>query len=196
MNLVTKAAVTAAFASVASFASAATTTLNFNGETIGAIAGDTFMTSQDGLDFTFTGPGLRFRTLPTAFETAYSLDTWLSTTSDAGPITMLIEGAVINSVTFLNPINGSVTAETDIIDAEAFDSSSTLLDSVSSSDEYITLTGPDIASIVFVENSPGQGFVLGEFIIDYDMNAVPLPAGGFLLIGGLGALAAMRRRKS
>lgn len=38
----------------------------------------------------------------------------------------------------------------------------------------------------------GQGFVVG----DVDVAAVPLPAGGLLLLGALGGIAALRRRKS
>ena len=34
------------------------------------------------------------------------------------------------------------------------------------------------------------------FSVEYDLAAIPLPAGGFLLIGALGGLAALRRRKT
>lgn len=194
MGFFTKIATSAVLvASLAGSASAAVMTLDFTGEPLGPLAGDTYMTSQSGLDFTFTGPGLRFRSLPAAFEAAYGLDVWLSTNGDAGPITMAIAGAVINSVKFLNPINGSVTSEVDIIDAVARDAANVILDSSSSSAEYVTLFGPDIASITFVENSPGQGFVLGQFEIDY--TEVPVPASLPLLLAGLGGLAALRRRK-
>ncbi|MCB1365343.1 MAG: VPLPA-CTERM sorting domain-containing protein [Rhodobacteraceae bacterium] len=174
---------------------AATMTLDFTGETVGALAGDTFSKSQGALTFTFNGPGLRIRTLPSAFETAYSLDRWLSTTADAGPIEMLISGGVINSVRYLNPINGSVTSEIDVIDAVAYDALSTVLDSASNSNEYNTLFGPDIARMTFVEGSGGSGFVLGQFVVDYTAAAIPLPAGFPLLLAGLGGLAVLRRRK-
>lgn len=196
MNMIKTTAIAALMAGSASVgAMAATTTLDFTGETIGAIAGDTFMVSQDGLDFTFTGPGLQFRTLPAAFEIEYSLDVWLSTTSDAGPITMSIGGgATINSVTYLNPINGNVTSEVDEIEVEAFDATATLIDSADNSDEFNTLFG-NIASLTFVEGNPSAGFVLGQFVINYDASPIPLPAGLPLLLAGLGGFGLLRRLK-
>lgn len=48
----------------------------------------------------------------------------------------------------------------------------------------------NITSLTFSTNGGGN-----VRIDDIEVAAVPLPAGGFLLIGGLGALAALRRRK-
>ena len=168
-------------------------TLDFTGESLGPLAGDTYSKTQGGLTFTFNGPGLHFRGLGGGFDSTYGLDRWLSTTGDAGPIEMLISGGVINSITYLNPINGTVTSEVDIIDTVAYDALNNVLDSASTSAEYHTLFGPDIARMTFVENFSGQGFVLGKFVVDYTA-AVPLPAGLPLLLAGLGGLALMRRR--
>lgn len=57
--------------------------------------------------------------------------------------------------------------------------------------------GVSTASILF-ENSNGQGRLVrndGFSIDDIALSAVPLPAGAWLLLGGFGALAALRRRK-
>lgn len=189
----------AAFAAIiltgsAGTGSALSLTLDFSGETLGAIAGETFTKSQGGLDFTFVGSGLQFRTLPAAFEAQYGLDRWLSTTLDGEPITMTISGGFVNSVRFLNPINGTVGGEVDVISAQAFDAASSLLDSVSNGNEFNTLSGAGIASIVF--DDVNTGYVLGQFEIDYDPAVIPLPATLPLLAAGVGGLLAVRRRKA
>lgn len=177
---------------IASGAFAATTTVDFTGEALGPIADDSFMLSQEGLDITFSGLGLNFRTLPAAFEALYGMGPFLSTSSDSQEITMTIGGAVINSVTYLNPINGSATSEIDTIIATAFDGGGFVVDSAENSDEFNTLFG-DISTITF--NGVNTGYVLGQFVIDFDTAEVPLPAGLPLLLVGLGGLAAMRRKK-
>ncbi len=41
-----------------------------------------------------------------------------------------------------------------------------------------------------------SGFKVKSVTVHYDVSEVPLPAAGFLLLGGLGGLVAMRRRKT
>lgn len=53
------------------------------------------------------------------------------------------------------------------------------------------LTGYHGTSISFGADAANDNFRLGSFTVA----AIPLPAGGFLLIGGLGALALLRRRR-
>ena len=56
----------------------------------------------------------------------------------------------------------------------------------------VTMAGPDTLSFSGV----GDNDSLGGLLDDVSISAVPLPAGGLLLLGALGGLAAMRRRKS
>ncbi|EKE45489.1 hypothetical protein OCGS_0579 [Oceaniovalibus guishaninsula JLT2003] len=54
---------------------------------------------------------------------------------------------------------------------------------------YAGLSAGNYRIAVYEPNRPERGQ------IDFDISAVPLPAGGLLMLGGMGALAAMRRRK-
>ena len=55
----------------------------------------------------------------------------------------------------------------------------------------------DSMSLFFTDaNTPGDADAGGPIIDNVSVEAVPLPAGGLLLIGALGGLAALRRRKT
>ncbi len=56
--------------------------------------------------------------------------------------------------------------------------------------DFFGLAAGEYRIAVFEPNNPGVGN------IDFDISAVPLPAGGLLLVGGLGALGALRRREA
>ncbi len=53
-----------------------------------------------------------------------------------------------------------------------------------------------IDRLVFVDNSTGAGVGYSTFAFDPGTPAIPLPASAFLLLGGVGALAAFGRRRT
>ncbi|CUH39088.1 VPLPA-CTERM protein sorting domain protein [Jannaschia seosinensis] len=61
-------------------------------------------------------------------------------------------------------------------------------------DPRYVLIKSDFADNTFTWNATGKGSGLSG-VDGFDVAPVPLPAAGFLLLGGLGGLAAMRRRK-
>ena len=61
-------------------------------------------------------------------------------------------------------------------------------------DTVIAGLGSDTLQVAF--GDPTQKRKLGRGTIDLSVAAVPLPAGGLLLLGALGGIAALRRRKA
>ena len=158
--------------------------IDFESDPVGPIAGDTLVKNFGFGTVTFTGLGLQIR----QFNAPWPSTRVLSTTGDAGPITVTFSGATANFITITNIINGTYTLEVDIIDGSAFDSGGFLIDFQSNSNTFHTLTGPGIASAVYIENFVGQGFVMDDFTFQ-------VPAPGSLALLALGAVGVRRKRK-
>lgn len=60
----------------------------------------------------------------------------------------------------------------------------------------VILTGLGAAtSFIFTSNGTGPGDEIYLSVLDASLSKVPLPAAGFLLLGALGGLGAMARRR-
>lgn len=166
--------------------------IDFQGEPVGAYAGDTTTLLVDGTNVRFSGLGLQIRDLTPAFPPDSSRV--LSSLFDGQEITMeLLGGATTNSLTFHNWISGVYTSEVDTIYVQAFDAANNLLGSVTSSDEFISLNFTGMARITFDDFTAGDGYVLDDF--QYTVTAVPEPATWALMLVGLGSLVSIHRRK-
>ena len=94
----------------------------------------------------------------------------------------LEENAVLESITFMN-YYGDGTYDLSTMDGDL------LLSGAYSTD----VSGTDVGSMFFVGAWNGASFTVQSITVSYA--DVPLPAAGFLLLAGMGGLAALRRRK-
>ncbi len=60
---------------------------------------------------------------------------------------------------------------------------------------WADVSGTEVGSTLFLGAYKKMGFKVKSITVSYDTPEVPLPAAGFLLLGGLGGLAALKRRK-
>lgn len=160
--------------------------IDFESDPVGDIAGGTLVKKFGFGTVTFTGLGLRIR----QFGDPFPFTRVLSTASDTQPIMVTFSGATADFITITNLINGKYTGEIDIIDGWAFDSDNVLLDFQSNSDMFHTLTGPGIASAMYAENSPGEGYVIDDFTFQ-----IPGP-GGLALLSIAAVVGGRRRRRA
>lgn len=115
---------------------------SFDDLPLGNIAGETLTVSTEGVEVTFSGPGLL-------------VDVVLGVAYDASgaEITRLLSGSALHY-----------------------------------------LAGAGISYVVYAEGTRGPGFTMGDFQFNVPAPAIPEPSQAALLIPGLLALAACRRR--
>jgi hypothetical protein len=171
---------------------ASATTIDFQGETVGAYSGGTATITVDGISVGFSSTGLQIRDI-TSFGFPSGSSRVLSSDGDVQPITLeLLGGVTVNDLNFRNWISGVHTGEVDRITASAYDAASNLLGSVTSSNEFITLGFNGIAKVVF-DDVNSTGYVLDE-IQWRSANGVPEPSSLALLALGALGLGVSRKR--
>lgn len=138
---------------------------------------------------TATGP-LVIRSLPAAFGP--TTNRVLSTSGDAERITMEFLNFTSNSVSFQNFISGVFTTEIDEIVVRAFNAGGTLLNTVQSTSQFITITGTNIARLEF--DDVNTGYVLDNINVN-SVAVIPEPSTYALIGTGLAGLALVRRRR-
>lgn len=179
---------TIALIAVTGFAAASNAAIDFNFEdqSIGALAGETVTLTSQGVDVTFSGPGLQIRNFGASFNNAQNV---LSSLSDAGPIEVIFSQAVLE-VSFENIINGRYTSEVDFIDGVAYDAANNIVDSFTGDiSDRPTLSGAGIVRVVWAESNEFEGFVVDDV-------SFVVPAPGAVALLGLGGLVAARRRRA
>ncbi|KMK64186.1 VPLPA-CTERM sorting domain-containing protein [Puniceibacterium sp. IMCC21224] len=186
MNTFTRFFATAFVAFAGSFSAAHAATLDFSAS--GSCAG---------------GPGVTFAILtnsncflaPTPNNTnGLSL---LSNTSSSSRV----RADFTDLASFVSVDLGDFGSDTDTVFISAYDSIGTLLGTQSASIvgramKTVSVASADISYAIF-GSSFDVGFIAADnFKFTTQVSAVPLPAGGALLLTGLGAFALARRRKS
>ncbi len=162
---------------------------SFDDLPLGNIAGDTLTLSTEGVEVTFSGPGLLIRDL-TNLGAGYAL----STAADAGPVTVKFGGGfVADSVAFFNPLHVG-GREIDVALGVAYSASGAEITRLLSGSALHYLAGSGISYVVYTEGTPSLGFTMGDFQFNVPAPPIPEPSQAALLIPGLLALAAYRWR--
>jgi len=168
---------------------AAPITIDFESEPVGVYGGGSVTITVGAIPVHFSGPGLQIRQFGSPFPNTRVL----STSADAGPITISFGGGFLaDYVEFENIVNGRYTSEVDSPIGTAYDSASNVLDTLQSSATIHRLNGPGIASVVYTEAATGEGFVIDNFT--FDGTVVPEPSSLWLAAAGIVAILIGRRR--
>jgi hypothetical protein len=86
----------------------------------------------------------------------------------------------------------------DFVQLSIFDTLNNLLGIVGIGSDFAVLdlsSYGSIGSLFFDDSSTGAGVAYSDFSFDQGASPIPLPAAGWLMLAGLGALAAARRTR-
>lgn len=173
---------------------AAAEVITFQDQPLGVYPDESVTIAAGGTSVRFTGFELQIRDIgESVFPPGASRV--LSTRGDVFPISATFgPGFTTNFVQVRNWVFGGSTSEVDTIVMSAFDASRTLLGTVVSSSEFISVSFSGIAEVTFDDLREGEGYVLDEFTF----GATPVPEPGSLLLACTAgaALLARRRRKT
>lgn len=189
---------------------AVSASVDFEDLTWGSVTGDSITLNDNGVDFTFTGEGLYVYQLNYDFVLEYGFDNYVYANGMQGPITVTFSQSV-SSVSFLNPVNGTVitgvdengfVAQANTIEFNAFDATDNLLAAGASSAETIAFAATGIQRIVLAAPESGS-FVFGQISVEledftFPVVGVPVPAAFPLMLAGVGvfAIVGWRRRRA
>jgi hypothetical protein len=169
-------------------------TFDFQALALGNFASGTVLTAGSAqARFSTTGTSLVVRDISSIGFGPGSNRVLSTVPSDQQPTTMEFLNFTTNSVTFRNWISGVWTTEVDQIIVRAFNSGGTLLNTVQSTSQFITITGTNIARLEFDDINNATGYVLDE--INVGTTVVPEPSTYALIGTGLAGLALIRRRR-
>lgn len=169
-------------------------TFDFQALALGNLASGTVLTAGSAqARFSTTGSSLVVRNINSPPFGPGATRVLSTVPSDQQPITMEFLNFTTNSVTFRNWISGVWTTEVDEIVVRAFNGGGTLLNTVTSTSQFITITGTNIARLEFDDIDNATGYVLDE--INVGSTVVPEPSTYALIGTGLAGLAVIRRRR-
>lgn len=174
----------AALAAAATFSTAQAATLDF--DTVGNCAG---------------GPGVTFTILSSSSCSVRNTPNGTNGLSLLSPTTQQVRADFTDTVSFVSVDLGDFGADNDTVFIRAFDSANVLLGSQFRNNlgarlGTVSVAAANISYAIF-GTTIDAGFISADnFTFTPETPAVPLPAGGALLLTGLAALAIGRRRKS
>jgi hypothetical protein len=143
-----------------------------------------YVTTSKTARITLTYVGYEARNTNSASSTSAGLSTFVTDTSANGDTITFDQKSGLVDLTFAT--DGKITTPCAI--ANGYVGGSTCQIAFSS------LLSGDTATYVMFGDGIGDSD-LDDIVFRVDVSEVPVPAAGFLLIGGLGAMAALRRRK-
>lgn len=166
--------------------------ITFQDQPLGPYADETVTIAAGGTFVQFSGRGLQIRDIQGhGFPDGASRV--LSTIGDIDRITATFApGFTTNFVQVRNWISGTFSGEVDTIVMSAFDASRSLLGTVVSSNDFVSVSFPGIAMVTFDDPRDREGYVIDDFTF----GGTPVPEPGSLLLMGAAVAGLVARRRS